>query len=126
MNLLKSRLHAHGSLGAHAAEAPHHVWWGGIKPPTVRTGVYRKEDTLFISSFRRARGEADHADRLVADMQLLGLNHAVMDISQEIEIDGQNSPKVDFIIEQWTNTCRPVFWIDSHARLKGHPLLQQA
>ena len=125
-DLLKSRLHAHGSLGAHAAEAPHHVWWGGIKPPTVRTGVYRKEDTLFISSFRRARGEADHADRLIADMQLLGLSHAVMDISQEIEIDGHNSPKVDFIIEQWTNTCRPVFWIDSHARLKGHPLLPQA
>lgn len=25
-----------------------------------------------------------------------------------------------------TNTCRPVFWIDPHARLKGHPLLPQA
>ena len=125
-DLLKSRLHAHGSLGAHAAEAPHHVWWGGIKPPAVRTGVYRKEDTLFISSFRRTSGEADHVDRLLADVQRLGLNHAVMDISQEIEIDGQGSPKVDFIIEQWTNACCPVFWIDPHARLKGHPLLPQA
>ena len=125
-DLLKSRLHAHGSLGAHAAEAPHHVWWGGIKPPAVRTGVYRKEDTLFISSFRRTGGEADPADRLIADMQRLGLNHAVMDISHEIDIDGQSSPKVDFIIEQWTNTCCPVFWIDPHARLKGHPLLPQA
>jgi hypothetical protein len=126
-DLLKSRLHAHGSLGAHGAEAPHHVWWGGIKPPAVRTGVYRKEDTLFISSFRRASGEADHADRLVGDMQRLGLSHAIMGISPpEVDIAGASSPKVDFIIEQWTNASRPVFWIDPHARLKGHPLLPQA
>ncbi|HVQ68287.1 MAG TPA: hypothetical protein VMT08_12385 [Bradyrhizobium sp.] len=125
-DLLKSRLHAHGSLGAHGAEAPHHVWWGSVKPPTVRTGIYRKEDTLFISSFREACHEADHADRLVGDLQRLGLSHTVMGISQEIEIARQSSPKVDFIIEQWTNACRPVFWIDPHARLKGHPLLPQA
>ncbi|UPJ46381.1 hypothetical protein IVB30_23845 [Bradyrhizobium sp. 200] len=125
-DLLKSKLYAHGSLGAHAAEAPHHVWWGGVKPPAVRTGIYRKEDTLFISSFQRAGREADHADRLVGDLQRLGLNHTVMDISQEIGSARQNSPKVDFIVEQWTNTGRPVFWIDPHARLRGHPLLPQA
>ena len=125
-DLLKSRLRAHGSLGAHAAEAPHHVWWGGIKPLAVRTGVYRKEDTLFISSFRPTSHEASHADRLVGDLQRLGLNHAVMGISPEIETARQSSPKIDFIIEQWTNACRPVFWINSHARLKGHPLLPQA
>jgi hypothetical protein len=125
-DLLKLKLHPHGSLGAHAAEAPHHVWWGGIKPPAVQTGVYRKEDTLFISSFRRASAEADHADRLVGDMQRLGLSHTVMGISPDIDIANASSPKVDFIIEQWTNACRPVFWIDPHARLKGHPLLPQA
>jgi hypothetical protein len=126
-DLLKSRLHAHGSLGAQDADAPHHVWWGGVKPPTVRTGVYRKEDTLFVSSFRQAAArEVDHADRLVGDLQRLGLSHTVMGISQGIEIAWQSSSKVDFIIEQWTNACRPVFWIDPHARLTGHPLLPQA
>ena len=55
-----------------------------------------------------------------------GLSHTVMGISQGCEITWQSSSKVDFIIEQWTNTCRPVFWIDPHARLKGHPLLPQA
>lgn len=125
-DLLKSRLHAHGSLGAHGADAPHHVWWGGVKPPAVRTGVYRKEDTLFVSSFRQAAREVDHADRLVGDLQRLGLSHTVMGMWQGIEIAWQSSSKVDFIIEQWTNTCRPVFWIDPRARLKGHPLLPQA
>lgn len=125
-DLLKSRLHAHGSLGAHGAEAPHHVWWGGVKRPAVRTGVYRKEDTLFVSSFRQAAREVDHADRLVGDLQRLGLSHTVMGIPQGGEIAWQSSSKVDFIIEQWMNTCRPVFWIDPHARPKGHPLLPQA
>jgi hypothetical protein len=125
-DLLKSRLHAHGSLGAHGADAPHHVWWGGVKPPAVPTGVYRKEDTLFISSFRRATREVDHADRLLRDMQRFGLRHTVMGISKGSEIARQHSPKVDFIIEQWTSTCCPVFWIDPHARLKGDPLLPQA
>jgi hypothetical protein len=125
-DLLKSRLHAHGSLGAHGAEAPHHVWWGGVKPPAVRTGVYRKEDTLFISSFRAACHEVGHADRLVGDLRRLGLSHTVIGIAQGIEIAWQSSSKVDFIIEQWTNACRPVFWIDPYARLKGHPLLPQA
>jgi hypothetical protein len=125
-DLLKSKLHAHGSLGAQDAEAPHHVWWGGVKPPAVRTGMYRKEDTLFISSFRRATREADHVEDLSGDLQRFGLHHTVMGISSEIGIAREGSPKVDFIIEQWTRACCPVFWIDPHARLKGHPLLPQA
>lgn len=125
-DLLKSKLHAHGTIGAQAAEAPHNVWWGGVKPPAVRTGVYRKEETLFISSFRRAIREPNHADRLVGDMHRLGLNHTVMDLSEEIEMYGYGPTKVDFIIEQWASTCYPVFWIDPHARLKGYPLLPQA
>src|SRR6218665_2147364 len=41
---LKSRLHPLGSIGAQGHEAPHHVWWGGLQPPAVKTGMYRKED----------------------------------------------------------------------------------
>lgn len=125
-DLLKSKLHAHGTLGAYAAEAPHHVWWGGVKPPAVRTGVYRKEETLFISSFRRATSGPNPADRLVGDMHRLELNHSIVDLSLEIEMYGHGPTKVDFIIEKWASTCYPVFWIDPHARLKGYPLLPQA
>lgn len=123
---LKSRLHAHGSIGAQGVDAPHLVWWGGVKPPAVRTGMYRKEDTLFLSSFEAGGAAAAHAETLAGDMARLGLDYALQSVTLDARSATQASAKVDFIIRQWTESCRPVFWIDPQARLGQHPLLPQA
>lgn len=122
---LKSKLHAHGSLGAEGADAPHQVWWGGVKPLTVPTGLYRKQDTLFISSFESSDIQGEDAG-LTADLKRLGLDHIVTQISPNCSKAWQGTSKVDFIIEQWSQACRPVFWIDAQARLANLPLLPQA
>ncbi|UPJ46401.1 hypothetical protein IVB30_23960 [Bradyrhizobium sp. 200] len=124
-DLLKSRLHAQGSLGAQGDEAPHHLWWGGLKPLAVPTGLYRKQDTLFISSYGASDSTAQ-AKRLVGDFQQFGLDHVVMQAAQKPNRNMETLSKVDFILEQWTRAHRPVFWISPRARLAGPPLLPQA
>ena len=119
-DLLKSRLQAYGSIGSHGLAAPHHVWWGGTKPLAVPTGLYRKEDTLFVSSVGAATGA--YPGRLAVDMQRIGLELA-------LDLPGTRtggSAKIDFIIAQWEQTSRPVFWIDPGAAVHQHPLLPQA
>ena len=120
-DLLKSRLHAFGSIGAEDATAPHHVWWGGVKPLAVPTGLYRKEDTLFVSSVG-ADIDIDYPGRLARDMQRIGLELA-------LDLPGtrrSGSAKIDFIIAQWEQSSRPVFWIAPNAAVHQHPLLPQA
>lgn len=122
---LKSKFYVHGSLGAQGDEAPHHLWWGGLKPVAAPTGPYRKHDTLFISS-HGASDCAAQARRLVGDFQQSGLDHVVMQAVQKPNSNMETLSKVDFILEQWTRAHRPVFWISPHARLAGPPLLPQA
>lgn len=121
---LKSRLHAHGSLGADGPEAPHQIWWGSPKPPAVPTGMYRKQDTLFISAYDDDES-ADHAALLGHDFQRLGLDHAIVPFPRSGR-HGAAASKVDIILQHWTMACRPVFWIDPCARVTAHPLLPQA
>src|SRR6267154_4190205 len=73
-DFLKSKLHAYGSIGSQGKTAPHHVWWGGVKPLSVPTGLYRKEDMLFISLFSRGFIFEEKASRLAADLERLGLD----------------------------------------------------
>jgi hypothetical protein len=120
-DLLKSRLHAYGSIGAEGWLAPHHVWWGGVKPLAVPTGLYRKKDTLFMSSVG-ADIDSGYPGRLARDMQQIGLELA-------LDLPGTRrggSAKIDFIIAQWEQSSRPVFWIDPNAAVYQHPLLPQA
>lgn len=120
-DVLKSRLQAFGSIGSQGTAAPHHVWWGGVKPLAVPTGMYRKEDTLFVSSVG-ADIDIAYPGRLALDMKRIGLELA-------LDLPGTRrggSAKVDFIIAQWEQTSRPVFWIDPNAAVHQHPLLPQA
>lgn len=122
---LKTRLHAHGSLGAEGADAPHQVWWGGPRPFTAPTGLYHKQGTLFISSWDSTT-DAEIATGITSDLQHFGLDHIVRAIPPGSQSVKAGTSKVDFIIEQWTRACRPVLWIDPQARISGHPLLPQA
>lgn len=118
---LKSRLQAFGSIGSQGVAAPHHLWWGGVKPLAVPTGMYRKEDTLFVSSVG-ADIDVAYPGRLANDMERIGLELA-------LDLPGTRrggSAKVDFIIAQWEQASRPVFWIDPNAAVHRHPLLPQA
>ena len=120
-DVLKSRLQAYGSIGSQGVAAPHHVWWGGVKPLAVPTGMYRKEDTLFVSSVG-AESDIPYPGRVVADLQRIGLELS-------LDLPGTRrggSAKVDFIIAQWEQNNRPVFWIDPNAAVHQHPLLPQA
>lgn len=121
---LKARLHAHGSLGAEGAEAPHQIWWGGVKPPAVPTGMYRKEETLFVSCYNDST-EAYHAALLKHDLQRLGLDHVVLPTPRSGP-DGAPIARADFIRQQWEAACRPVFWLNPRTRVTAHPLLPQA
>jgi hypothetical protein len=123
---LKARLHPHGSIGAQGAEAPHHLWWGGVKPLAVRTGMYRKEDTLYVSGFAEKWPHEDAAALLAADLQRFGLTHAVEAHLPDIDPTADAAIKIDFIIRKWAAGNQPVFWLDPRVRVKGLPLLPQS
>ena len=125
-DFLKSKLHGYGSIGSEGTVAPHHIWWGGVKPPSVPTGFYRREDTLFVSLYQRGFITEEKAGKLAADLQRLRLDHIVEGSGSEIPIHASGLPKIDFIIRQWERANRPVFWIDPDARVRHHPLLPQS
>jgi len=125
-DFLKSKLHAYGSIGSEGTMAPHHVWWGGVKSLSVPTGLYRKEDTLFVSLFPRGFITEEKAAKLAADLKQLRLDHVVEGSSSEIPVHAGGLPKIDFIIHQWERANRPIFWIDPDARVRRHPLLPQS
>ncbi|CAN5262089.1 hypothetical protein BH11PSE4_BH11PSE4_24780 [soil metagenome] len=123
---LKSRLYPYGAIGAQGAAAPHHLWWGGVKPLAVRTGIYRKQDTLYVSGFVEKWPHEDAAALLAADLQRLGLSHAVEAHLPDIDPAARVATKIDFIIRQWAASSLPVFWLDPRARVHGLPLLPQS
>ncbi|MFH1342041.1 MAG: hypothetical protein ABIL01_12690 [Pseudomonadota bacterium] len=125
-DFLKSKLHGYGSIGSQGTVAPHHIWWGGVKPPSVPTGLYTREDTLFVSLYQRGVISEEKAGKLAADLQKLRLDHIVEGSGSEILIHDSCLPKIDFIIRQWERSNRPIFWIDPDARVRRHPLLPQS
>jgi hypothetical protein len=125
-DFLKSKLHAYGSIGSQGSTAPHHIWWGGVKPLSVPTGFYRKEETLFASLFRSGFINGEKAAKLTMDLDRLGLDHLVEGPSPEMLAGTSSLPKIDFIIRQWERSNRPIFWIDPDARVCRHPLLPQS
>lgn len=123
---LKTRLHPYGSIGAQGSAAPHHLWWGGVKPLTPRTGMYRKQDTLYVSSFAQGSPAESCAEELVGDLARLGLEYAVESDLPDIDSLAVNAPKIDFIVRQLDSGDRPVFWLDPRARAQDLPLLPQS
>jgi hypothetical protein len=122
-DFLKSKLHAYGSIGSQGTTAPHHIWWGGVKPLSVPTGLYRKEDMLFISLFSRGSILEEKALKLAADLEQLGLDRVVEGSKSELP---SGLTKIDFIIRQWERANRPIFWIDPEATVFHHPVLPQS
>ena len=125
-DFLKSRLQPFGSIGSQGPTAPHQVWWGGVRPLSVPTGFYRKEETWFTSLFRGGFINREKAAMLAMDLDRLGLDHLVAGPSQEMLAGTNSLSKIDFIIRQWEQSIRPVFWIDPDARVLRHPLLPQS
>jgi hypothetical protein len=125
-DFLKSKLHAYGSIGSQGKTAPHHVWWGGVKPLSVPTGLYRREDTLFASLFQSGFIFEEKAAKLSADLERLGLDRVVEGHASELPVYAGGLHKIDFIIRQWERANRPVFWIDPEARVTCHPIMPQS
>jgi hypothetical protein len=125
-DFLKSKLHAYGSIGSQGPTAPHHIWWGGVKPLSVPTGFYRKQDTLFVSVFRSGFINGEKAATLAMDLDRLGLEHVFEGPGPEPLVEPSSLPKIDFIIRQWERSNRPIFWIDPDTRVCRHPLLPQS
>jgi hypothetical protein len=123
---LKARLYPYGAIGAQGAAAPHHLWWGGVKPLAVRTGMYRKQDTLYASGFAEKWPHEDGAALLAGDLQRFGLTHVVEAHLPDIDPTAHTATKIDFIIRQWAGSNLPVFWLDPRARVQGVPLLPQS
>jgi hypothetical protein len=117
---LKTRLYPYGSIGAQGTAAPHHLWWGGVKPQATRSGVYYKQDTLYISGFPEKWPHEDAAVLLAADLRRLDLNHTVEPHLPDIDPANQTAIKIDFIIRQRAGTNLPVFWLDPRSRVKCH------
>jgi hypothetical protein len=122
-DFLKSKLHAYGSIGSQGTTAPHHIWWGGVKPLAVPTGVYGKQDTLFISLFPSGSIFEEKASKLAADLERLALDR-VVEVSKSEILSGL--PKIDFIIRQWERANRSILWIAPEARVFHHPVLPQS
>ncbi len=123
-DFLKSKLHAYGSIGSQGTMAPHHIWWGGVKPLCVPTGLYPRTDTLFVSSFLRTSPFEHRPVRLAGDLERLGLQNVI----EGMDITAPSSPtfKIDFIIRQWERANRPLFWIAPDATVCRHPVLPQS
>jgi hypothetical protein len=124
-DFLKSKLIAYGSIGSQGSAAPHHVWWGGLKPLPVRTGLYPRDGVLFLSSFAGVDRPQDAARRS-ADLTRLGLDGIVEHLASDAATKRPAPAKIAFIIEQWEQSHRPVFWIDPAAQLRQHPILPQS
>jgi hypothetical protein len=110
-DFLKSKLHGYGSIGSQGAMAPHHIWWGGVKPLSVHTGLYRREDTLFVSSFERRFPIDESAAQLATALERLGLNSVIEGATTDITATASGVSKIGFIIRQWEQANRPIFWI---------------
>jgi hypothetical protein len=120
---LKTRLLPYGSIGTCGASAPHHLWWGGANPLALPTGMYRKQDTLYISSFEKSSPDAKFAELLQGDLKRFGLENVLQPMAAQ---SATGSAKIDFIIAQLEVACRPVVWIDPRARVQGLPFLPQS
>jgi len=125
-DFLKSKLHGYGSIGSQGTMAPHHIWWGGVKPLSVPTGLYRREDTLFVSSFERRFPIDERAAQLATALERLGLNRVIEGATTDITATASGVSKIGFIIRQWERANRPIFWIAPDANVCQHPLLPQS
>jgi hypothetical protein len=123
-DFIKSKLYSYGSIGSQGAQAPHHVWWGGVKPLAVPTGLHRRDDTLYLSSFLRSFPFEDRPATLASEMKQLGLQIVIE--GMDMTAPSSRMFKIDFIIRQWELANRPVFWIAPHATVSRHPVLPQA
>jgi hypothetical protein len=123
---VKKRLYRHGTIGAQGAAAPHHLWWGGVKPLATPTGVYRNQDTLYVSAFAEMWPHEDGAALLAADFKRLNLTYVVEPQLRDIDSKAHVAAKIDFIIRHWETHNSPVFWLDPRARVQRVPLLPQA
>ncbi|HLG81824.1 MAG TPA: hypothetical protein VKY22_12465 [Bradyrhizobium sp.] len=123
-DFLKSKLYAYGTIGAQGATAPHHVWWGGVKPLNVPTGLHPRGNTLYVSSFQRSFSFEDRPVKLARELELLQLESVIEGV--DATAPASRSFKIDFLIRQWERANRPLLWIDPHATVARHPVLPQA
>ncbi|ABD86433.1 hypothetical protein [Rhodopseudomonas palustris] len=121
---LKAKLAIHGSIGAEGAAAPHHLWWGGVKPLSARTGMYSKAGTLLLSSYRNGSVPERQLMRFRGYIDLNGLDCVIERSPNEPRARGTH--KIDFILRQLQAGDRPVFWIDTGAEIRRHPVLPQS
>jgi hypothetical protein len=125
-DVLKSKLFAFGSIGSQGADAPHHLWWGGVKSLAVPTGLYRKQDTLFVSSCTSEGPTGEKSARWTAALDRLGLDSVIETTPPGAAPQSRGPSKIDFIIQKWRQAQQPVFWIAAEANIRQHPLLPQA
>src|SRR5271166_4580114 len=123
-DFLKSKLYAYGSIGAQGAQAPHHVWWGGVKPLAVPTGLHPRGDTLYVSSFLRSFPFEDRPVNLARELEQLRLQSVIEGV--DATAPSSRTFKIDFIIRQWEQANRPLLWIEPNATVSRHPVLPQA
>lgn len=121
---LKSKLVIHGTIGAEGAAAPHQLWWGGVAPLSVRTGMYSKAGTLFLSSYRSGSIAEPQLMRFRSYVDLNGLDFVIERLPDEHRSRG--TAKIDFILRQLETAQRPVFWLDPAAEIRRHPVLPQS
>jgi hypothetical protein len=123
-DFLKSKLYAYGTIGTQGAGAPHHVWWGGVKPLNVPTGLYPRGDTLYVSSFLRSFPFEDRPVKLARELEVLKLESVIEGV--DATAPSSRTFKIDFIIRQWERANRPLLWIEPNATVAKHPVLPQA
>lgn len=123
-DFLKAKLYGYGSIGAQGAAAPHHVWWGGVKPLGVPTGLHPRGDTLYVSSFLRSFPFEDRPVALARALTQLGLQSVIEGV--DATSPASRGFKIEFIIRQWEETRKPLLWIEPHATVSRHPVLPQA
>uniref|UniRef100_Q07TJ3 Uncharacterized protein n=1 Tax=Rhodopseudomonas palustris (strain BisA53) TaxID=316055 RepID=Q07TJ3_RHOP5 len=123
---IKSKLVAHGLIGAEGAEAPHQLWWGSVEPLRPRTGIYRRDGALFVSCYARGSIPEPTLARFCAHLELLGLDSVVEEIATDAGSMMRGTDKIDFITRQLNVSMRPVFWIDPAAIVRQLPLLPQS
>jgi len=123
-DFLKSKLYAYGTIGAQGAAAPHHLWWGGVKPLAMPTGLHPRGDTLYVSSFLRSFPFEDRPAKLAREFDLLQLESVIEGV--DTTTPASRTFKIDFVIRQWERANKPLLWIEPHATVAKHPVLPQA
>jgi hypothetical protein len=113
---LKARLNDYGMIAPSGSDGPHQLWWGGLNNVGFASGPQIRRP-LVVSCYPAdvCRNEPIN---LAQSLHAFGLDHVVQQIDDAPLGRVTGRQKIKFILDTWTNSDRPILWLDPDAVVK--------